>query len=247
MRQINLLICLLFVLPSFAQYDGKDPEIASRFRPGIMWFNTGWRPAKANSGPKYDRLMLDLSYNDWVSDSVRLFRVKPNSIGFNIHGMWDIPLARENAIGLGIGLSYRYQRVSYDGLLYRDSANRSTSLQLFEDKSIGPDKSIFGSHAFAIPVEMRFRVPKWKHVKLHVGAHVGYRIQMYTKTWYNDKQIVVKDRFFYDNEPFFYGIHARFGIRNWALFADYSLNKQFKSDKSTPLQPITFGLTISFF
>ena len=247
MKRFKALLCLLVALPSLAQYDGKEPDVASRYRPGIMWFNTGWRPAGKNSAPKYDRLMVDLSYNDWVSDTVGLFNVKPNSIGFNIHGMWDIPLTAGNSVGLGIGLSYRYQRVSYDGVLYRDSANRSTNWKLFEKSNMGPDRSIFGSHAFAIPLEIRSRVPKWKQVKLHVGAHVGYRIQMYTKTWYKAEQVVIKDRFFFDKDPFFYGVHARFGIRNWALFADYSLTKQFKSDKSTGLQPIAFGITFSFF
>jgi len=246
MKRFNLLICLLTALSSFAQYDGKDPDIASRFRPGFMWFNTGWRPAGENSAPKYDRLMLELSYNDWINDSA-LFLVKPSSIGFNVHGMWDIPLTVGNSVGLGIGLSYRYQHISYDGALLRDSSNRATVWQLNDGTMTGADRSVFGSHAFAIPFELRFRTPKWKQVKLHLGFHIGYRVQTYTKMWYNDKETSVKDRYFFDNAPFFYGVHARVGIRNWALFADYSISKQFSSSKSTALNPISFGITCSLF
>ncbi len=246
MKPISLLICLLLALPVFAQYDGKDPGIASRFRPGFLWYNTGWRPAKEGKPRKYDRLMIDLTYNDWVNDSA-LFLVKPNSIGCNINGMWDLPLNEGNGVAIGIGVSYRYQRVSYDGAMVRDSINRSTNWVLFNDTQTSYDRSVFGSHAFAVPLELRFRMKKWRHLKFHLGGFIGYRVQTFTKTWSNDKKIVVKDQSFFDNDPLFYGIHARIGIRNWALFASYTLTKQFKSDKSTSLQPIAFGITISLF
>lgn len=245
MKSISTFICLLLLLPVIAQYDGKDPDVASRFRPGIMWFNTGWRPAKENSGPKYDRLMVDLSYNDWVNDSA-LFLVKPSSIGFNIHTMWDIPLAARNTVGLGIGLSYRCRRVNFNGLLIRNAEHQATTWQLYSG-STGPDKSIFTTHAFAIPVELRLRTPKWKHVKFHLGAHVGYTIQAYTKVRLDGNKSKTKDKSFFDYNPFFYGVHARFGIRNWAFFADYSFTKQFRSEKSTDLRPLTFGITLSLF
>ena len=244
MKLASTLIGWLIVFPSLAQYDGKDAQVASRFRPGIMWFNTGWLPADENSAPKYDRLMLDLTYNTWLSGK-RLVDAKPGSIGFNIHGMRDIPIARGNAFGLGIGLSYRYQRVRYDGVMFRDSPTRSTRLQSANNSVASPGKSVFGSHAFAVPLELRFRIPRWRHVKLHVGAHIGYRVQLFTKVWYDETMI--RDRFFFDEQPLFYGLHARVGVRNLAFFADYSLTKQFKAGESTQLQPLAFGITLSFF
>jgi hypothetical protein len=57
----------------------------------------------------------------------------------------------------------------------------------------------------------------------------------------------MKNKDLFDADPFFYGVHARLGIRNWALFASYSLTEQFKSDKSTSLQPIALGISISLF
>jgi hypothetical protein len=161
--------------------------------------------------------------------------------------MWDIPLTEGNSVALGIGLSYRYQRVNYNGIMFRDSLNQSTQWQLYKDDQQGADKSVFGSHAFAIPLELRFRAKKWRHFKVHLGGFIGYRVQTFTKTWYNNEKTSIKDRSFYDDEPLFYGVHARLGIRNWALFASYTLTEQFKSDKSTRLQPISFGLTVSLF
>lgn len=243
---ITCFFALIFVLSSQAQYDGKDPEIASRFRPGFMWYNTGWRPAKEGKPRKYDRLIADITYNDWVNDSA-LFLVKPGSIGCNVSGMWDIPLTQGNTVAISLGISYRYQRVSYDGYMQRDSINQATQWMLGKNPLQEYDKSIFGSHAFAVPVELRFRTKGWRHVKLHLGGFIGYRTSMYTKVWSDDYERVTKDRKFYDNEPLFYGIHARLGIRNWAFFASYTLTEHFSAEKSTSIQPISFGISVSVF
>lgn len=246
MKRYKLFFCLLLTVSAWSQYDGKDPKIASRYRPGFMWFDTGWRPAKEGKPRKYDRLMVDLTYNDWVNDSA-LFLVKPPSLGCNVNAMWDIPLNRDNGIALGIGVSYRYQHVRYNGAMVRDTANRSTEWTLYGSSASPYDKSVFGTHSLAVPLELRIRVRKWRQVKLHIGGYVGYRLQTFTKVWTNDRQTVTKDHAFFDVDPLFYGVHARIGIRNIALFADYTLSKQFKSDKSTSLQPLAFGITISLF
>lgn len=237
---------LIFAWSSLAQYDGRDPQIASRFRPGFMWFNTGWRPAKEGKPRKYDRLMVDLTYNDWVNDSA-LFLVNPGSIGCNVNGMWDIPLTQGNTVAIGIGVSYRYQRVNYDGFMQRDSVNQATQWMLYTDTQQGYDKSVFGSHAFAVPLELRFRSRSWRHVKLHVGGFIGYRVSAYTKVWTDNEDRIIKDRSFFDHEPLFYGVHARLGIRNWAFFGSYTLTELFSAEKSTSLKPISFGITVSIF
>ncbi len=245
-RHIRLLLLLVTVwmsAPALAQYDGKEPDVASRHRPGFMWYFTGMRPSGKNSAPKYDRFMIDLTYNDWVNDSLPLFSAHPGSIGFNIHGMRDFPLTRNNTVGLGIGLSFRHQHVRHDGLLLRDTASRATVWSF--DNAVQPDKAVFATSSFAIPIELRFRTPQWKQVKLHLGFHVGYRVRTMTKVWMDgDRE---KNRDCYDDEPFFYGVHARLGVRNWAFFADYSLVKQFSSTSSTSMNPVSFGITCSLF
>ena len=44
-----------------------------------------------------------------------------------------------------------------------------------------------------------------------------------------------------------YGVHMRIGIRNWALFADYTLAPQFKSSKSDKINALAFGVSLSIF
>lgn len=246
MNWISTLVFSLTVFSLAAQYDGKDPDIASRHRPGIMWYFTGFKPPGRNSAPKYDRLMADVHYDSWDTGS-GLQKVKPLSIGFNFHMMFDIPLAPRNIVGLGLGLSFRHQRISFDGILDRDAVNRATKLVLTPAGAQSPEKSVFASDAFAIPLELRFRTPQWKHVKLHIGAHAGYRTRVYTKLRMAGDDRTSKSKDFFDEERFFYGVHARIGVRNWAFFADYGLNPQFTSGQSTKLNPVTFGITVSLF
>jgi hypothetical protein len=39
----------------------------------------------------------------------------------------------------------------------------------------------------------------------------------------------------------------RVGIRNWALFADYTLAPQFKKGKSDQISALAFGVSLSIF
>ena len=246
MKWLSIVVLTCVSLPLFAQYDGKEPDIASRHRPGIMWYFTGFKPAGKNSAPKYDRFMIDLNYNSWANDSV-IYQSKPLSLGFAFHTMFDIPLAPKNTVGLGIGLSFRHQRISFDGVLERNEQDRSTRLALTPVGMKGPEKSVFATDAFAVPVEIRFRTSQWRHVKIHAGFHVGAYTRVYTKTRLDGQDKTVKSKDFFDEDRFFYGVHARLGVRNWALFADYSLTKQFKSAQSTNLHPLSFGITCSLF
>lgn len=243
MKWLNLFLFAFGSFSAFAQYD-EEPDVASRHRPGIMWYFTGLKPDGRNSAPKYDRLMIDLNYNTWTSDS-KIFSAKPTSIGFALHGMFDIPLAPKNTIGLGIGLSFRVQRIRFDGQLRRVDSTQSTLLDVSSATQEMTDRSLFGTNSFAIPVELRLRTPGWKHVKVHVGMNVGVRTRMFTKTTISGD--FSRNHGFHDANRFFYGVHARFGFRNWSLFADYTLNRQFKSEQSTQLQPLRLGITCSLF
>ena len=64
------LILPFFIAPliEVGQYDGVGGNEISRFRPGTMWFMTGFRPAIPEKVRKYDRLVFDITYNDWLGD-----------------------------------------------------------------------------------------------------------------------------------------------------------------------------------
>lgn len=242
------IILLLICLPSFAmaQYDGKGTNV-SRFRAGSMWFFTGMRPAQQEKVRKYDRLMFDLTYNTWNGDR-SLFSNKWSSLGFNTSFMFDIPLVKENRVGLGIGLSHSFQKLSHDDAFMVDSTDNFTELKPVVEQLIHYDRVLYG-HNFSIPIELRLRTKGWKHAKLHLGGKVGYQAQVYSITHWKDKDngYALKSREFPDVNPLTYSVHARFGIRNWALYGSYNLNPIFKNTKSTQLNFVQLGLSLSLF
>ncbi len=249
MKWINFLIVLLCTLSLQAQYDGQDSLIKSRYRPGFMWFYTGLRPADVEKPRKYDRLMVDVSYSMLLKDNKEIIETLPiSSFGTGIHLMFDKPLTKRNGVALGFGLSYKIQRAGYKG-----SFSTMVSPVDVEYMEYGTaqnttiNKQSFVNQSFAIPLELRFRMRKWRQAKLHLGGFVGYRFLTYTKVHTNESKYVLKSRITNLNEPLDYGVHLRFGIRNWAIFGSYSLAKQFKEGQSTVINPVSFGLTISLF
>ena len=126
MHKFHCIILIFFVsLNSKAQNSKED--LISRYRPGTMWFFTGFRPAKAEKVTKYDRLMFDLTYNSWNGRDRKPFDNNWTSIGFNTSLMFDIPLTKGNTISLGTGLTHSLFRIQHDNLLKVDPTNTFTN------------------------------------------------------------------------------------------------------------------------
>lgn len=245
MKFLKLLtVFLLISFQGVAQLQGKDSSLVSRHRPGIFWYNTGWRPARPGKLRKYDRLIIDVTYNQLMNPGS--IRSNPwRSFGCNINTMWDIPITDGNTVSFGIGLAYKYQKTGPKGLFFADSTNSFTNY--YPDSSYTDyRKNTFGNHILALPVEFRLRSPKWQHVKMHIGGSIGYRLQTFQKVW-PQHQHAIKNKSLPDRNPLVYGVHMRIGIRNWALFADYTLAPQFKSSKSEQISALAFGVSLSIF
>lgn len=249
MKWTSVIFFLLCACSLQAQYDGQDSLIKSRYRPGFMWFYTGLRPADVEKPRKYNRLMVDVSYSMLLKDNKELIETLPiSSIGTGIHLMFDKPLTKRNGIALGYGLSYKIQRAGYKGSF--STMVTPVDVEYIEYTSAQNtiiNKQSFVNQSLAIPLELRFRMKKWRHVKFHLGGFVGYRLLTYTKVHTNESKYILKSRLTNFNEPLDYGVHLRFGIRNWAIFGSYSFAKQFKNENSVVVNPISFGLTISLF
>lgn len=224
-----------------AQYDGKDSLIASRYRPGFMWYNTGWRPAKPGKPRKYDRLILDLNYTLWEQKGI-VSTTPRGSIGWAVHTLWDVPLNEGNGVAFGWGFTYKHQRVGLQSELRIDQQ----AVHYFPDSiSAGFNRGRLNSHSVQLPVELRFRSRKWRQVKLHLGASVGYRFA--TNTVYVLNGDRVKSRGIPDSKGLTYAAHVRFGIRNWALFGEYTFASYFANKSSDQWHPLTFGVSLSLF
>lgn len=243
--KLLLFFSLFFCSTTFGQYDGKGDQEASRFRPGAGWFFTGMRPAEKQKVRKYDRLVFDITYNDWIGDRVP-FQNEPLSIGFAVNCLFDRPLTVGNTVSLGYGLAYKRNRFQYNGFLSEQKGNPQSTTILY-----GPSSSTQTMiyNQVSIPLELRFRKESWKHLKVHLGGSIGFGYRFHTKTvnQTSDGKIVVKN---YQNrgfDPLRFSSHIRFGFRNWALFASYDFKPLFANTQSIQLNPLQVGISISLF
>lgn len=246
LRYIFLFVLLVFSKQVAAQ--APDPELATRYRPGILWFYDGFKSTKLADARKYDRFIIDLVHSDWMSDNTRPFTNHPASIGFNTQFIFDFPLTRQNIISFGIGLGYGHNKIRSTQVV--TNFNNTTETQL-ASQSLFPDlrKSIFKSNVLFVPVELRFRTPGWQHVKLHVGARFGLQMLAKTKDYLtvDGSKKVVKTKEFDDLNRWLMSVHTRIGIRNWAITASYNITPYFDTDKVNQINGLELGLSFSFF
>ncbi|MDX2362531.1 MAG: hypothetical protein QNK23_17115 [Crocinitomicaceae bacterium] len=230
-----------------AQFDGRGENETSRFRPGVMWFFSGYRPAEEGKPNKFDRLIFDLTYNDWVGEQGP-FQNSWASIGLNTSLMFDIPLTQGNKVSFGVGISHQYTPIRHNNHLVIDDVANTTTFVLKDSTDLFYKSSLSGN-SFSIPIELRFRNESWKHFKFHIGGKIGYQVSMMAK--YGSKidghKYIDKRYGFPDQAKLVYSAHIRVGIRNWAIFASYNFNRLFTNSNSTKLNLIQMGLSISLF
>jgi hypothetical protein len=238
------LAVLLLSNLTFGQYNSKGADEKSRFKPGAGWYFTGVRPAILERVRKYDRLIFDISYNDWVGD-LESFKTEPASIGFGINAMFDKPLTKGNTISLGYGLGYKRYQIRYSGYFISPPGQDFT----FYSQAQNFRNSRLSINEFYFPLEVRFRKESWKHLKLHLGGKIGYAFEPHqkSKNIVNSKKIVVKDYRFNDFNPLQYGVHVRMGLRSLALFGEYNFSKVFKKSASPKISLFRLGISISLF
>lgn len=246
MKKIGiLLIVIVYTTTLFSQETNKEADIHSRNRPGIGWFYSGFKPLENGDINKYDRLMIDVVYNDWYGDQ-DYFESPWNSIGFNASMMFDIALTRSNTVALGVGAGYSYFNNKSKLQFNRNFDNNTTTATKYLPKD-EPTKNKFGANYIEIPLELRFRTKGIQHFKFYVGGKIGYAINAFTKEVdkINSKKYSTKEVNFPDLNRWRYGVTARIGIRNFAIYAAYYFSPLFKSDESTQLYPISMGITFS--
>lgn len=242
-----IITLLLAAKWSFGQYDSKGENEISRFKAGFMWYFNGLRPAKPDKARKYDRLIFDLTYNDWTGERTP-FQNHWASIGLNTNVMFDIPLTKGNTVSIGTGFSHQLLKIRHDNHLIGDDLTQTTTY-LAKDSSDAFYKSVFGGNSFSVPLEIRFRKESWRHFKFHMGGKFGYQANLYNKyvTRTDNGKDVVKRIGFPDMNRWVYSAHVRFGLRNWAFYGSYSFNTLFADKSSTQLTVFQFGLSISLY
>lgn len=241
-----ILFVFLSVGKAYSQYSSEGKDLISRFHPGTMWFYTGLRPASPEKVRKYDRLIFDVTYNDWIGD-FGPFENQWSSIGLNSNLMFDVPLSIGNTVSFGWGVSHSFFSIHHDGFISTDATNSYSVF--FPNEAIDFKYRKLNGNSFSIPLELRFRTKGWKHFKFHLGGKVGYLSNAFQKSYYTGSgdKVIFKDYGINDLNKLLYSAHFRIGMRNWALFGSYSINTLFKAAESTNFNMVQAGLSISLY
>lgn len=238
-KAIGLLIGLAISFSVFSQH--RDSLIATKIRPGIFWFFTGLKPSPGIWLPRYDRLMIDIKYNDLVNPSnIKLFNTNWKSIGFNTQFVFDIPMNKHNTAGFGIGFGYQFSKYVHNKAVLPFSGNKYD----FQDSSYFK-KSILRAHTFFVPVEFRFRTKGWQHFKVHLGSNIGYRFGN-NKVYQGNTTTKIRTGKMSNFEWAYLDVHARIGIRNWALLVAVDMLPIFRQTTVKSF-PVSLGITLSLF
>lgn len=248
MRNFSLLLILIISSSSlFAQYEAENEGLYSRFRPGIGWFYSGFKPFEEEKLHKYDRLMFDVVYNDWRGDR-DYFDSPPTSIGFNTSLMFDVILTKGNTMSFGWGIGYSHYSNRSKLQFTRDLVNNTTLVSEFPIGS-EPKSSKFGANYLEIPLELRFRTKGHKHFKFMLGGKIGYQLNAFSKETVriDGRKYSSKQYNFADSNSLRYGATVRVGIRNWAIYGAYYFSPLFTGDGSADLTPMELGISISLF
>ena len=237
-------LILFFFIP-IAFYSQKDPDLVSRNRPGLFWFVNGKGPLQDADHRKYDRFIIDLTYNDWFGD-LRSFQNKWNSIGYHFSINKDIQFRSTPRTTIGLGFGYSYLNHTLDPVFVNNQD------QIVSTQSLGEQDSLIFSkmtiHQFYVPIELRFKSLGWKHFKLIIGSRVGVQPFLFSKTkyWENSEEQFY-DQKLEDMRWFFTSVYLRCGIRNWSLIGIFHPMKLFPSEQSVRLYPFQLGLSLSLF
>lgn len=244
---VTLFFTIILTLSLFGQYMEKEEGLVSRFKPGIGWYYSGLKPNKEKKLRKYDRLIIDIVYNDWHGDQ-EIFESPWTSIGFNTSLMFDKVISDANTFSIGWGLSYSHVNNRTRQHFLRDIEESSTTVVPVDEAS-NVDRVKFSANYIELPLEFRFRTKGYKHFKFMIGGKIGYQLNAYTRTFFTYDQQKYNQKLynFPDNNPLRYGATVRIGIRNWALFGAYYFSSMFTNQNSVQLTPLSVGVSISLF
>lgn len=246
--RISLLICCVLYFTSIqSQYLEKEEGLVSRFRPGIGWYYSGLKPYEEEKLRKYDRLILDVVYNDWSGEE-SLFESPWNSLGFNVSFLFDKVISSKNTFSIGYGLAFSHYNNKTQKDFVRNFDQGSTSLEDF-DPAVEIIRNKYTANYIELPLEFRFRTKGRKHFKFLIGGKIGYQLNSFTKQLTEQGGFILKTRnySFPDNQRLRYGATVRIGIRNYALFASYYFSSLFKDNESIELYPFSLGISFSLF
>lgn len=219
--------------------DEDDPCCSKKFRghwSGFEWGLNNFLDADNTLSREGDALFMDLNTS--------------RSWGINLNlAQYSLGFGTSHA-GLLTGIGLEYNNYFFD---------RAVTLRENEADYIVPDtldglnlaKSKLTTSYIRIPLIFEVQLPgtlRSHRIYLSAGVVGGLKLGSHTKVLYKDDSGKKKDK---NNDdfnlsPFRYGLTARAGFGNLAVYADYYLTPIFVADKGVELHPLSVGLSFTF-
>jgi len=180
----------------------------------------------------------------------------------NIYYQYEIRILKSKfsfVPGVGFGL----ERYKFRNNYFLDNSDGTNSMLPAANFPIGNisgiSKSQLITNYFDVPLELRFSTrpdDPSKSFKISIGGRVGYLFDSHTKIKYSDngetKKYKSHEKF--NLNDFRYGLYAKIGAGNFAIFGYYNLSTLFQTGRdpdvgnvTTSMKNFTIGISLSSF
>ncbi|WP_231567339.1 porin family protein [Lacinutrix sp. Hel_I_90] len=186
---------------------------------------------------KEDQFYIGVTYN--------LLGKKPSGLsqngfssGFHFGFIKDMPFneRRNNAIGVGLGLSFN----SFNqNLLISESEDKIEDFQMIDDGDIKFSKNKFSMYMLELPIEYRWRTStpsEYKFWRIYTGLRIGYVFASSSKFEGTPENVKLSNINALNSLQ--YGASISAGYNTWNFYVYYGLNAIFKSQAKVNTETI---------
>ncbi|MCC5946189.1 MAG: PorT family protein [Bernardetiaceae bacterium] len=192
-------------------------------------------------------LIFDFGINGWRGQDTEQVRIQMPSVGFSLAYLGQVKVSEHFELLPGVGFSFENYR--FDRLRTIEKAGEQLVFPEIED-IFDISKTKLALDFIEVPIELHYHTPiKGREFRVGLGAKLGYQIGARSKIKYKGApKVRVRDDFY--TQAFRYGIQARVGYGNIALFAYYRLNPLFETERldcNCAIQSFHIGMTLLAF
>lgn len=146
----------------------------------------------------------------------------------------------------GAGLQWNNYHFNNNINLVEDETN---TIYAVEETEYEYYKNSLNTFSLNVPLIMEFHIPTGDGLNLGVGVYGSVRLSSKTKQFYKEggNKYKMKNKDDYQLSPYSYGLTLRFGMKDFQLFANYSMMPLFKENRGPEMYPVSVGLTFPSF
>jgi hypothetical protein len=243
MRQF-FIFCMALLLSSCGNLYKGSLAVVEDAKPKIESTFQGLYARDEDEGPKRDRFILDVHYNDWLGDRDSV-KTGWNSIGFNANALFDFPFNKKSTVSWATGVRFGHSSTQHNGLFFINDSINSSILYPTNDINFTRSGQRFIQSYLEVPLEIRFRGENLKSYRFTLGGSIGIGLNSYEKWRQGDSKY---REYNHPNTTLLRAsAFARMGYHRWNLFAAYYFTPMFNGAQDSKLNQLQLGFSISIF